>query len=262
MTNQETSPLLKLRSVSKSFGHIQALHELDLSLHNKEIVALLGDNGAGKSTLIKIISGLIKPDCGHMSINGQDINFKSYSVSAARRLGIETVYQEKSLGEKQPLWRNIFIGRHITDRFGLIDIKKEKKETLRILNDFVGLKGKSLQPETMVGNLSGGERQGLAIGRAMYFDSDIVILDEPTTALSLREVDKVLNFARKIKKMGKSCIYITHNINHAYSIADRFVIMDRGKLSGVYTKDQNDMDKIINFMIEITEPKGIRDEAC
>lgn len=259
MTSQETNPLLRLSSVSKSFGQIQALHKLDLSLNKKEIVALLGDNGAGKSTLIKIISGLIKPDFGYMFINDQNINFKNYSVSAARRLGIETVYQEKSLGEKQPLWRNIFIGRHITNRYGLINIKKEKKETLRILNNFVGLKGKSLQPETMVGNLSGGERQGLAIGRAMYFDSEIVILDEPTTALSLKEVDKVLSFARKIKEMGKSCIYITHNINHAYSIADRFIILDRGRVSGVYAKDQHDMDKIINFMIEVTEPKGYKE---
>ncbi|WP_035243804.1 ATP-binding cassette domain-containing protein [Desulfonatronovibrio hydrogenovorans] len=254
MTSNKISPLLQLTSVSKSFGQVQALRDLSLNLHKGEIVALLGDNGAGKSTLIKIISGLIKPDSGRLSINGRDINFKGYSVSAARRLGIETVYQEKSLGEKQPLWRNIFIGRHITDKFGLISIKKEKLETVRILNEFVGLKGRSLQPETMVGSLSGGERQGMAIGRAMYFDSDMVILDEPTTALSLREVDKVLNFVRKIKELGKSCIYITHNINHAYAIADRFVILDKGRLAGSYHKDEHDLEGIINFMIEISEP--------
>lgn len=251
------TPLLKLTSVSKTFGQVQALHDLNLNLYQGEILALLGDNGAGKSTLIKIISGLIRPDSGWLSINGRDINFKNYTVSAARKMGIETVYQEKSLGEKQPLWRNIFIGRHITNSMGLINISREKQETIRILNEFVGLKGKSLQPETMVGTLSGGERQGMAIGRAMYFDSDIVILDEPTTALSLREVDKVLNFVHKIKEMGKSCIYITHNINHAYSIADRFVVMDKGMLAGVYAKDGHSMDDIINFMIEITEPKNI-----
>jgi len=221
-----------MKNIKKKFGSVTALRGVDLEVGENEIVGLLGDNGAGKSTLIKILSGVMPPTEGEIYIRGEKINPREYSVNQARELGIETVYQEKALGEKQPIWRNIFIGRHITNRFGFIDVDRVKQESQKIMREIMGLTGEGASPDSRVSTLSGGERQGIAIGRAMYFDADLVILDEPTMALSLKEVDKVLKFIQKIKDSGKSCVYISHNITNVYPVSDRFVALDRGKDSG------------------------------
>lgn len=205
---------------------------------------MIGDNGAGKSTLIKILTGVYNIDKGEIYVKGVRINPQKYSVNEARKLGIETVYQERSLGLKQPLWRNIFIGRHITNLLGYININKEKKETLNILKNLIGLKGAGVLADSNAQTLSGGEQQGIAIGRAMYFNAEIIVLDEPTTALSLKEVSKVLDFIRKIKMSGKSCIYITHNIYQIYSVSDRFVVLDRGKIVGNYKKEDVTLEEL------------------
>jgi len=236
--------LIKMKAVCKNFGEIVALENVDFDLNANEVVGLLGDNGAGKSTLIKILTGVYPFDKGELLIKGNRIDPHTYSVRMAREFGIETVYQESSLGEKQPLWRNIFIGRHVTNWFGYIKVKQEKDETIDILRRLIGLKGAGISPDSFVGTLSGGERQGIAIGRAMYFQSEIIILDEPTTALSLKEVEKVLAFINMIKKNGKSCIYITHNIFHIYSVSDRFVILDRGKMVGNYRREELTLEEL------------------
>ena len=161
--------LVEMKNIYKTFGKVIALGGVDLNLNNNEIVGLIGDNGAGKSTLIKILSGALTPTKGEVYFRGEKINFGSYIPLTARRLGIETVYQEKTLGENQSIWRNIFLGRPITNKAGFINIKAEKKETDKIMKEFIGLRGVGVSPETKVSNLSGGERQGIAIGRAMYF---------------------------------------------------------------------------------------------
>ena len=244
--------IVTMQGISKSFDGIKALDDIDFELGNNEIIGLLGDNGAGKSTLIKILSGVHSPDTGEMTIQGKKIKTSDYTVRQSRALGIETVYQERSLGDNQPIWRNIFIGRHITNRFGCICVHKEKQESQRILKDILGLKGESLMADSKANVLSGGERQGLAIGRAMYFDARIIILDEPTTALSLNEVGNVLNFIRSIKERGKSCIFITHTLGHVYPAADRFVLMDKGHILGNYSKTDISAKELAELMLHIS----------
>lgn len=241
--------MVEMGGIGKSFGSVEALKRVDFQLNPGEVVALLGDNGAGKSTLIKILSGFHTPDRGSMSIKGRKIDFKAYDVAVARSVGVETVYQERSLGERQPLWRNVFIGRHRLNRWGLIDVKREKMETMELLSSVLGLRGAGLSPDASVETLSGGERQGLAIGRAMHFGADIIVLDEPTTALALSEVEKVLAFIRSIREDGRSCIVISHDLGHVYKVADRFVIMDRGSTVGDYRRGDITMEELMARMI-------------
>ena len=151
-------------------------------------------------------------------------------MKKAHALGIETVYQDKSLGEKQAMWRNFFIGREITYPFGFLKVKEEKQIANEIMVNTIGFRGKGIGVDSKANKLSGGERQGVAIGRAMHFEADLIILDEPTVALSLKEVRKVLNFVHKIKEAGKASIYISHNITDVYEISDRFIVIDRGEI--------------------------------
>jgi simple sugar transport system ATP-binding protein len=225
-----TKTIIRAASLNKSFGAVHALYDVSLSIKKSEVVALIGDNGAGKSTIIKILSGVLRPDSGSLHIEGKEVNFKHYSVRKARSLGIETVYQDHSLGEKQPLWRNVFVGRHLRNAFGFINVAKEKELTLAILQKSIGLNGVGVSADALVGTLSGGERQGLAIGRAMHFNSTLTILDEPTTALAVKEVGRVLNFIRSIPEKGNSALFISHNLHHVYEVADRFLFVDRGTI--------------------------------
>lgn len=222
--------ILRAESLNKSFGAVHALYDVSLSIKRKEVVALIGDNGAGKSTIIKILSGVLCPDSGSLQINGKEVNLKQYSVRKARSLGIETVYQEHSLGEKQPLWRNVFVGRHLQNALGFIKVAREKELTLTMLQKSIGLNGAGVSADALVGNLSGGERQGLAISRAMYFNSTLTILDEPTTALAVKEVGRVLNYIRSIPEKGNSALFISHNLHHVYEVADRFLFVNRGTI--------------------------------
>lgn len=249
ITRGDEPPLICLSGIGKSFGNVVALENINFALKQNEIVGLIGDNGAGKSTLIKILSGVITPDSGVFYIKNKRVDVKRYTVSLARRFGIETVHQERALGDKQPIWRNFFMGRQITNSFGMINVRKEKAETMMVLRDVLGLAGVGVTPDSSVATLSGGERQGLAIGRAMYFDADIVILDEPTTALAVREVEKVLSFIRQIRDKGKSCIFISHNLSHIYDVADRFVFVDHGKIVGNYLKSEISLRSLTDIMV-------------
>lgn len=227
MSNQ---PIVQLKNVGKSYGPVVSLQDVSLDIGSNEIVGLIGDNGAGKSTLIKIMTGVEPPTSGEVSIRGERIDFANYSVQRAHELRIETVYQSSSLGVKQPLWRNFFVGRPITNSLGFIKVKEQKRLSEKIMRETIGFRGAGIDVDTPVGRLSGGERQGVAIGRAMHFESDLIVLDEPTVALALSEVEKVLNFIRSIKENGRSCIYIEHNIHHVHAVCDRLVILDRGRL--------------------------------
>jgi simple sugar transport system ATP-binding protein len=226
-----SSPIVRLENVGKNYGKIVSLKNISLEIGANEIVGLIGDNGAGKSTLIKVLTGVEKPTSGTIFIHGKKINTTDYSVRQAHELRLETVYQDSSLGEKQPLWRNFFVGRPITNWLGFIDVKAEKKIAEHIMRTAIGFRGAGIGVDTPVSRLSGGERQGVAIGRAMHFDSDLIVLDEPTVALALKEVQKVLDFIRSIKAGGRSCIYIEHNIHHIHEVCDRLIILDRGELA-------------------------------
>src|SRR5215211_1639182 len=181
---------LELLNVSKSFGEVQALTDINFQLGRNEIVGLLGDNGAGKSTLIKIITGYHQPTSGEILFNGQKVDY--LTVRKARQLGVETVYQERALAELQTLWRNIFLGRELRNRWGLLDVPRMKIETYRLMNQSMGFTSSAVNPNSRVGSFSGGEKQGVAIVRALYFDAEIIILDELTMGLSLKETAKLV----------------------------------------------------------------------
>jgi len=203
----DKNALLEMSGIYKSFGEVDVLKNINFKVGKNEIVGLVGDNGAGKSTLIKIITGVHRPDNGEIHFKGERITY--HSVERSRDIGIETVYQERALGEQQTLWRNIFMGREIRDRFGFLKIENEKEETEKILRKHMGFTSKAIIPDSIVKFLSGGEKQGIAIGRALYFNAELIILDEPTMGLSLSETRKVLDFVLTSKKMA----------NQQYSLA-------------------------------------------
>jgi simple sugar transport system ATP-binding protein len=242
---------LELRNVSKSFGEVQALDNVNFQLGRNEIVGLLGDNGAGKSTLIKILTGYHQPNSGEILFNG--IKVDHLTVPKARQLGVEGVYQERALAELQTLWRNIFLGREITNRLGFLDIAKMKAETHRLMSQSMGFTSSAVNPDSRVGTFSGGERQGVAIVRALFFDAEIIILDEPTMGLSLKETAKLVNFMGGIKKAGKAAIFIDHNVVHVYDVADRIVVIDRGRIAGQFLTKEITLDTLMEKMIRVAE---------
>ena len=246
---------VRVKDIEKYFGHVAALKGVSFEVGAKEVVGLVGDNGAGKSTLIKIITGVFPPTKGELYIRDEKVSLKDYNVRQAYKFGIETVYQDKSLGEKQALWRNFFIGRQITNRLGFIKVRKEKEIAQKIMLDMIGFRGAGITVESKANKLSGGERQGIAIGRAMYFDADLIVLDEPTVSLSLKEVQKVLNFVKEVKEQGKSCIFITHNIYHVYPVADRFVILDRGEVVATIKKGEVTLKELNEFLLKYAQEK-------
>jgi len=242
---------LVLKNVSKTFGEVQALRDVDFVLGQNEVVGLLGDNGAGKSTLIKIITGYYEPTEGEIYFNGEKI--EKLTVQKARDLGVETVYQERALADLQTLWRNIFMGREIRNSAGFLDVTKMKTETNRLMTRSMGFTSLAVTPDSTIGTFSGGEKQGVAIVRALYFDADIIILDEPTMGLSLKETRKLLEFVRGIKEAGKACIFIDHNIFHVYSVADRVVVIDRGTVAGEFMTKDISLDDLMDKMYRVAE---------
>ncbi len=243
--------IVRLERVGMAFGKVVALREVSLAVGRDEIVGLIGDNGDGKSTLIKIMTGVLRPTSGRLLVRDEPISFDGWSVGRARELGIETVYQERSLGEKQPLWRNFFVGRQITDRFGFIDVRPERAIANRILKEEIGFRGAGITADSQVVKLSGGERQGIAIGRAMHFKKDLIVLDEPTVALAVKEVCKVLDFVRSIKAQGKACVYIEHNLAHVHEIADRLVILDRGAIVSEIRPQDMSVVELTDYLISL-----------
>jgi simple sugar transport system ATP-binding protein len=242
--------LVKMKNVSKTFGEVAALRNVDFEVGDNEIVGLLGDNGAGKSTLVKIITGYYEPDPGgEMYWKGEKI--EGFSVAKARDLGIEVVYQERALADLQSLWRNIFMGRELSNRWGLLDLGAMRSETRRLMNTVMGFTSSAITPDSVVGAFSGGERQGVAITRALYFRAELIILDEPTMGLSVSETKKCTDFVRGIKEAGKSAIFIDHNIFHVHPIADRIVVLDRGTVAGQFKKDEITLDELIERMSHV-----------
>ena len=240
---------LELRHISKSFGGVRVLKDVSFRLGTSEVVGLLGDNGAGKSTLIKIITGVHRPDEGEILFNG--VRKTNLSVQKARSLGVETVYQERALADQLPLWRNIFLGRPLSNALGFLKVGEMRRITSQLMGESMGFTSAVLTPDTSVSGLSGGERQGIAIVRALHFHADIIILDEPTMGLSLKETEKLLHFVEGIRAAGKSAIFIDHNIFHVYSEADRIVVIDRGRIAGEFPTARYSLDELMNIMREV-----------
>ncbi len=251
--------LLQLKNVSKTFGEVAAVHSVNFEVGTNEIVGLLGDNGAGKSTLVKIITGYHQPDSGG-EVYWKDEKVSHLSVSRARDLGIEVVYQERALADQQSLWRNIFMGREISNSWGILDVNAMQSETNKLMNTAMGFTSAAVTSESTVKTFSGGERQGVAITRALYFKAELIVLDEPTMGLSLSETKKCLEFVDGIKKAGKSCIFIDHNIFHVYPIADRIVVLDRGTIAGQFMKKQLTLEELINRLQSVAQT-GVLDTS-
>ncbi len=251
-----TDQLLKLENIYKDFGNVKVLKNINITINKGEVVALIGDNGAGKSTLIKVITGVHTPNSGKIFFKENEVQIKS--VSQSRKMGIEAVYQERALCDQQELYRNIFAGREITNSFGFLKIKEQRKEAERILRDYIGFTSKAITVDSQVMGLSGGEKQGVAFGRSLYFNSDLIVLDEPTMGLSIQETEKVLNFVKGLKNENKSAIFIDHNIIHVYGAADRFIILDRGEVVGEFLKDQISREELVQKMIQLHESGKIK----
>jgi len=242
---------VELRNISKSFGGVGVLHDVSLRLDAGEVLGLVGDNGAGKSTLIKIITGVHQPDSGTIRFDGREVH--GLTVDKARSLGVETVYQERALADQLSLWRNIFMGRPASGPLGFLNVRRMRRLTAELMGESMGFTSATLTPDTHVTGLSGGERQGLAIVRALHFEADIIILDEPTMGLSLKETDKLLHFVRGIRTAGRSALLIDHNIFHVYSVADRIVVLDRGRIAGELAISRYSLDEVTEIMREVAE---------
>jgi simple sugar transport system ATP-binding protein len=242
---------LELRNISKSFGEVRSLQNVDFRVERNEVVGLLGDNGAGKSTLIKIVTGYYQPDSGEIYFNGKRV--ENLTVPQARALGVETVYQERALADQQTLWRNIFMGRELSRRFGFLDLKKMRDETNHLMLESMGFTSAAVDPDSVIKTFSGGEKQGVAIVRALYFEADLIILDEPTMGLSLHETRRLVEFVKGIKMAGKSAIFIDHNVFHVHSVADRVVVLDRGKVAGEFLTKDITLDDLMEKMYRVAQ---------
>lgn len=224
-----SEPLIRMTNIRKAYGRVQALEGVDFTVNEREIVGLLGDNGAGKSTLIKVLSGAVPLTSGDIFIRGQKVTITSTTDAISH--GIETIYQDSALVTQLSIARNLFLGREPIRGprfFNRLDQDK-MNEVARDLLKLVGI-SKNIPPTTPIGSLSGGERQAVAIARAMHFDSDLIVLDEPTNNLGVAETQGVLSFVRSARDSGHSCIFIAHNIHHVFQVVDRIVVMRRGRV--------------------------------
>jgi simple sugar transport system ATP-binding protein len=244
MTDENS--VLAAEAISKRYGGVVALRGVSISVNAGEVTCLLGDNGAGKSTLIKILSGVIRPDTGILRVNGEQVTFAS--PRDALELGIATVFQDLAVVGIMPVYRNFFLGREPTRGrwpFGRLDVRVAKsvaREELRRMGiDIADMR----QP---VGTLSGGQRQCVAIARALHFGAKTLILDEPTSALGVKEAEMVLTYIMKAKSEGIGIILITHNVYHAFPVGDLFVILRRGELAGTFRKAELTAPALVRHM--------------
>jgi simple sugar transport system ATP-binding protein len=245
-------PVIELRNVSKTYGEVHALAGVNFHVAPGEIVGLLGDNGSGKSTMVKMMMGYHGPDRGgEVWVDGKRV--RDWSVNRARSLGIETVYQERALAEQQAVWRNMFMGRELVNRLGLLDIQRMRREAAEMMSGHLGFTSGAVHPDNVVQTMSGGEKQGVAITRALHFHARLVLLDEPTMGLSLSETRKTLDFVGSIKEAGRSAVFVDHNIFHVYPVADRLVVLDRGRVAGEFTQAEISLEELIDRLYAVAQ---------
>ncbi|MEA2781455.1 MAG: simple sugar transport system ATP-binding protein [Rhodospirillaceae bacterium] len=241
------TPLLELKNISKQYGHVQALMDVSFSIERNEVVGLLGDNGAGKSTLVRIMSGIEHPDSGTFWRDGREVRIRSRKDS--EKLGIETIYQDSALVGSASIMRNFFAGREVTRAFGILDTKHMNSVVMDVLLNTVRISGIN-SPDILVEALSGGQRQAVAIARAVYFKTAMLVLDEPTSALSVRETDKLLSHLGELKRDGVSAVFITHNLYHAYESCDRFAILSHGKVISSVAKADTTLRELNEIIVK------------
>jgi simple sugar transport system ATP-binding protein len=244
--NGRDTPVVFMENIVKRFGRVTALDGVDFEVRPQEVMALLGDNGAGKSTLIKILTGVYPATSGQIYFEGRPVEIRT--PRDAQALGIETVYQDLALVNSMSIGRNFFLGREPIRRLGPVrwlDMQTIAGQTRDSLAD-IGIKIRSAREK--VGTLSGGERQSIAIGRAVHFGVKVLILDEPTSALSVAESRKVLEYTRNAKARGLAVIFITHNVHHVMEVADRYTIIRHGKKVGTYDREELTADDISDLI--------------
>ena len=237
------------KNVSKRYGNLTALDKVDFHIGKNEVIGLLGDNGAGKSTLIKMMSGVVAPDTGDVFVDGKETKISTRKQSE-QIAGIETIYQNSALCDDMTIIRNIFMGREITTFLGFMDHKKMEELSLEVLESGVHIAGID-SPLKEIGALSGGQKQAVAIARAVYFKRKILLLDEPTSALSVRETEKVLNYVTDLKKENVSSVIVTHNLYHAFQVCDRFVVMSHGKVVFEKSKQDTNIEEVTEQVIKV-----------
>lgn len=225
------TPLVKLTDIRKTFGAVTALRGVTLDVMPGETFALLGDNAAGKSTLMKILTGVYQPDSGSISWNGEEVHFPT--PAASRDRGVEMIYQDFALADNLDVRSNVFLGREprrsiLGPLFRIVDTKIMERETRRVLKDLEI----EINPRLKVRRLSGGQRQAVAIGRALAFDAKLIIMDEPTANLSVAKVDKLIEVTQRLKTLGIAVIIITHRLDEAFAVADRLAVMRQGEVVG------------------------------
>lgn len=252
------TPLVELDQVSKYYGNVRALEGVSLACHSGEITCVLGDNGAGKSTLIKIIAGLHRHDAGTVRIGGEEVTLDSPRQALDR--GIATVYQDLAVVGLMPVWRNFFLGSEPVKGAGpfkRMDVGLMRRTTHEELRR-MGIDLRDVdQP---IGTLSGGERQCVAIARAVYFGAKVLILDEPTAALGVKQSGVVLKYVAAARDAGLGVVLITHNPHHAYLVGDRFVLLKRGAMAGLHTRDDVTLDELTRQMAGGSELDDLRTE--
>lgn len=248
--------LLELRSIAKYFGNVTALEGVSTTVAAGDVTCVLGDNGAGKSTFIKILSGLHKASSGEYLIDGQPVSFES--PREARACGIATVYQDLAMAPLMSVWRNFFLGAE-PRKFGVMQ-SAHMRETARAEMAQMGIDVRDVdQP---VGTLSGGERQSVAIARAVYFGARVLILDEPTSALGVRQSGVVLRYVRAAAERGLGVVFITHNPHHAYPVGDRFLVLNRGRSVGDFAKSELQRDELTKLMAGGAELEALEHELA
>ncbi|MGI8826753.1 MAG: ATP-binding cassette domain-containing protein [Chloroflexota bacterium] len=243
----EAQPVLEARGISKGFGSVTALENVDFEAYPREIVALLGDNGAGKSTLIKILSGALRPDTGTIKLHGREVEF--HGPRDARSNGIETVYQDLALAPDLDVASNLFLGRElllpgVLGRLGFVNQRAMRQQAQEHL---LGLSVKLSSARQTVDTLSGGQRQSVAVARTVLWGKDIVILDEPTAALGVAQAAMVLQLMQRVRDRGATVIFISHNMPHVFEVADRMIVLRTGRRVGTLLPAAN-MDQAVSLM--------------
>lgn len=241
-------PLLEVRNLSRHFGAVKALEHCSLSVHPGEVVALAGDNGAGKTTMIKTVSGVYPPSSGEILIEGKPVLFSS--PEDAREKGIETIYQDLALADNLTIGANIYLGREPMRRaFGFLPVLDRKKMAKAAEDTMALLDFHVKRLEAPVSNFSGGQRQAVAIGRAVFWNAKILIMDEPTAALGVPEQRKVISLIKSVKAQGKGVIFISHNLQDIFAVSDRIVVLRRGVVAGVRNIADTTHDEVVKLMI-------------
>ncbi len=244
------APVLTVQNVSKHFGGVQALNRVSLEVFPGEVLGLVGDNGAGKTTLIKVISGVYRPDEGELRYKGARVQLRD--PNAARSLGIETIYQDLALADNLDVGANVFLGREPQKRlFGLLPAidRKRMRDASREVLDTLDI---DIEPDRLtrpVSMLSGGQRQAVAIGRAIFWKAEVLIMDEPMAALGVPEQRKVMDLIRRLKDQNVAIILISHNMGDIFAVSDRILVLCRGITAGELRREETDSDEVVKLML-------------